>query len=75
MHLSMVTDEEVMTNLKKKYQNDALRANLNINKNLWIDYKIFCEELSRKSKYKKISMSSRITLSMIRDILENKKSN
>lgn len=69
----MVREEEAEEYYKKNYQNQKEGTGLNINKQLWIDYQRFCLELSRKTM-KKITASARIRLLMVRDMLENKKS-
>ncbi len=55
----------------KTYHNNKVGKNLNINKNLWIDYLEFCLKLSRK-KNKTVTASARIRLLMISDMCENK---
>ncbi len=70
----MTTEEEAEEFFEEKYNNEKEGKSLNINKQLAIDYKIFCENLSRKTK-KKITPSSRIRILMVKDILENKKFN
>jgi len=70
----MVKEEEVEEYYKEKYQNQKEGTALNINKQLWIDYQSFCLELSRKTM-KKITASARIRILMVRDMLENKKTN
>lgn len=62
---------------KENYQNEKEKEirgmNLSISRLLWIDYQKFCLDLSRRSK-KKISVSARIRILMIKDMLENKNS-
>ncbi len=70
--LFMVTVQEAEGNFEEKYNNQRRGKSLNINKQLSIDYKIFCENLSRKTK-KKVTPSSRIRILMVKDMLENKK--
>ena len=67
----MVTENEVEDYFKKNYYNKKQQTNLNINKNLWIDYQKFCLELSKNSKLK-ITASARIRLLLVKDMLDNK---
>ena len=69
----MIKEEEVEEYYKENYQNQKEGTGLSINKQLWIDYQRFCLDLSRKTM-KKITASARIRLLMVRDMLENKKS-
>lgn len=66
--------EELQKSFHKRYKNEKKGINININKQLFIDHKIMCEELSRKSK-KKITPSLLIRSSMYKDILEYEKNN
>lgn len=60
--------EKIEEIYKKKYQNKKVPFDLNVNKNLKIDFKKHCQELSRKGK--EISASSRICLLMVEDMEE-----
>lgn len=53
------------------YKNHKEGTNLNINKQLWIDFKVLCLELSRKEK-KRVTPSAMIRKMMVEKILENK---
>lgn len=66
----MVSFEEAEEIYNKKYKNKKVQFDLNTNKNLKIDFKKFCQELSRKGK--SISSSKRVCILMVRDMEENK---
>lgn len=66
----MVTDEDIEVSFEKQYKNEKRGRGISINKQLLIDYKIYCEELSRKTD-KKITVSSRVRSLMYKDLLDS----
>lgn len=64
----MVSFEESEKIYDKKYHNQKVPFDINVNKNLKIDFKQHCAELSRKGK--DISASNRICILMVMDMEE-----
>lgn len=68
----MITSEEVQDYYNKHYPNKKIGIELNINKNLHIDIKIMCAEMSKKLPYK-MTPSSLTRSLWTRYLMENKK--
>ncbi len=68
----MITNEQVEEYYKKNYNHKKKGIGLSICKNLQIDIKILCEELSKKLPYK-MTPSSLTRDLWVRFLLENKK--
>ncbi len=68
----MVSFQEVEEYYKKNYHNGKIGSSISINQCLWIDYQKFCLDLSRGLP-KKITLSKRVRLLMVKDMLEHKK--
>ena len=62
---------EILEYYALNYQNQKEGTNINLNKQLWIDFQVLCLELSRKRK-KKVTPSAMIRYMMVEKIMQNK---